>query len=237
MIPSCAPLFCLALICFAHSGTVVTKNDASQQPATTLPDAPSQTRTTASSTNSKAIAPPGTQAPKARLSLLSSVTSKLPSGASFLARLEDPVQMEGKVLLPQGSVVEGHLETVHASRMLRPGALHLVFDRIKLPDGTTRRADLVVVGSDSDSARVDDEGTLHPTISKKRLAFQLGGAAAMAKLADDIAEEALAAGASSARYYGLAGAGVFLLVQKGREVKLREGDIIEAELLRDPRRE
>ena len=59
----------------------------------------------------------------------------------------------------------------------------------------------------------------------------------MAKLADDIAEEALAAGASSAPYYGLAGAGVFLLVQKGREVKLREGDIIEAELLRDPRRE
>ena len=54
--------------------------------------------------------------------------------------------MEGKVLLPQGSVVEGHLETVHARRMLRPGALHLVFDRIKLPDGTTRRAELVVVG-------------------------------------------------------------------------------------------
>ena len=172
-----------------------------------------------------------------RLSLLTSVTSKLPSGSSFMARLEHPVQVEGTTVLPQGSVAEGHLETVRARRLMRSGALRMIFDRVKLPDGTIQRANFVVVSSESKSVKADEEGELHPTISKKRLAFQFGGTAAVAKLADDIAEEAVAAGAGTARLYGLAGAGVFLFFQKGHEVKLRQGDIIEAELLRDPHTE
>jgi hypothetical protein len=151
-----------------------------------------------------------------------------------MARLEHPINVDGTTVLPQGSVVEGHLETVHARRIMRPGALRMIFDRVKLPDGTIHRASFVVVSSENESVKTDDEGELHPTISKKRLAIQLGGTAAVAKLADDIAEEAVAAGAGTARLYGLAGAGVFLFFQKGREVKLREGDIIEAELLRNP---
>jgi len=170
---------------------------------------------------------------KARMTLLSNVTSKSPSGSSFLARLENPVQVDGTTVLPQGSVVEGHLETVRARRIMRPGALRMIFDRVKLPDGTIQRASFVVVSSESKSVKTDDEGELHPTISKKRLAFQLGGTAAVAKLADDIAEEAVAAGAGTARFYGLAAAGVFLFFQKGREVKLHEGDVIEAEVTRE----
>ena len=175
--------------------------------------------------------------PTLRLGLLSPITSKSPSGSSFLARLENPVQVEGTIVLPRGSVVEGHLETVRARRMMRPGALRMIFDRVRLPDGTIQRANFVVVRSESKSVKADDEGELHPTISKKRLALQLGGTSAVAKLADDIAEEAVAAGAGTARLYGLTGAGVFLFLQKGREVKLREGDIIEAELLRNPQPE
>ena len=45
--------------------------------------------------------------------------------------------------------------------------------------------------------KVDDEGVAHPTVSKKRLALQLGGSLAIAKLADDISEEVLAAGAGT----------------------------------------
>jgi hypothetical protein len=41
-------------------------------------------------------------------------------------------------------------------------------------------------------------------VSKKRLVIQLGGTALVAKLADDLSEEALAATAGSARWYGLA---------------------------------
>jgi len=65
------------------------------------------------------------------------------------------------------------------------------------------------------------------------LALQLGDTALVAKLADDLSEEALAAAAGSARWYGLAASATFLPLQKGREVKLNAGEIIEVDLVRD----
>jgi hypothetical protein len=35
---------------------------------------------------------------------------KSPSGASFMAKLEDPVAVEGKPVVPKGTLVKGHLE-------------------------------------------------------------------------------------------------------------------------------
>ena len=150
-----------------------------------------------------------------------------------MARLEEPVEQDGKPVLPKGTLVEGHLETAPARRMMRRGALRMVFDRIKLPDGTIQPARFELSSIESDSARTDSEGTVHPTVSKKRLALQLGGTALVAKLADDLSEEALATSAGSARWYGLAASTTFLLLQKGREVKLKPGEIVEVDLLRD----
>jgi hypothetical protein len=170
---------------------------------------------------------------KARLALLSQISSKSPSGSSFIAKLEDPVEVDVKPVLPKGTLVEGHLETIPARRMMRRGALRMVFDRIKLPDGTIQPARFELSSTESSSAKTDSEGTVHPTVSKKRLALQLGGTALVAKLADDLSEEALATSAGSARWYGLAASTTFLLLQKGREVKLMPGEIIEVDLLRD----
>ena len=110
---------------------------------------------------------------KARLALLSQISSKSPSGSSFMAKLEDPVEVEGQPVLPKGTLVEGHLETIPARRMMRRGALRMIFDRIKLPDGTVQPARLELSSTESDSATTDSEGTVHPTVSKKRLALQL----------------------------------------------------------------
>lgn len=170
---------------------------------------------------------------KARLALLSQISSKSPSGSSFMARLENPVEVDGKPVLPQGTLVEGHLETTPARRMMRRGALRMIFDRVKLPDGTVQPARFELSATESNSAKTDSEGTVHPTVSKKRLALQLGGTALVAKLADDISEEALATSAGSARWYGLAASTAFLLLQKGREVKLKPGEVIEVDLVRD----
>ncbi len=203
-----------------------------------LPDAPSaQKSKTGRSTNSRStnqVSRRGNDVDQltARLTLLSNISSKYPSGSSFLARVETSVAAEGKPLLPAGSIVEGHLQTTPARRMMHAGALRMIFDRIKLPDGTVHLAAFELVTAESDSVKVDNEGVARPTISKKRLVLQLGGSLAIAKLADDIAEEALAAGAGSARYYGLGAAAAFLAIQKGREVKLREGDAVEVEFVR-----
>ena len=173
------------------------------------------------------------QSPKARLTLLSPISSKSPSGSSFMAKLEDAVAVDGKPVLPQGTLVEGHLETTPARRMMRRGALRMIFDRLKLPDGTVQPARFELSSTESNDAKTDREGTLHPTVSKKRLAIQLGGTVLVAKLADDISEEALATSAGSARWYGLAASTTFLLLQKGREVKLKPGDVIEVDVARN----
>jgi hypothetical protein len=117
--------------------------------------------------------------------------------------------------------------------MMRRGALRMIFDRIKLPDGTVLPARFELSATESPSAKTDSEGKMHPAVSKKRLALQLGGAALVAKLADDLSEEALASSAGSARWYGLAASTTFLLLQKGREVKLKPGEVIEVDFVRD----
>jgi len=57
---------------------------------------------------------PSLEGRKARLALLSQISSKSPSGSSFMAKLEDPVEVDGKQVLPNGTLVEGHLETIPA---------------------------------------------------------------------------------------------------------------------------
>jgi hypothetical protein len=170
---------------------------------------------------------------KARLSLLSQISSKSPSGSSFMAKVEDAVEVQGKPVLPAGTLVEGHLETTPARRPMRRGALRMIFDRVKLPDGTVQAARFELSSTESNSARTDSEGIVHPAVSKKRLAIQLGGTAAVAKLADDLSEEALATSAGSARWYGLAASTTFLLLQKGREARLKPGEVIEVDLVRE----
>jgi hypothetical protein len=210
--------YCLFAWCI-----VLAAGAPAQDRATPLPSAP----------EAQQPAQPSLDGRKVRLALLSQISSKSPSGASFMAKLEEPVAMDGKPVLPKGTLVEGHLETIPARRMMRRGALRMVFDRIKLPDGTVRPARFELSATESDSAKTDTEGNVHPTVSKKRLAIQLGGTALAAKLADDLSEEVLATTAGSARWYGLAASTTFLLLQKGREVKLKPGEVIEVDLLRD----
>jgi hypothetical protein len=171
---------------------------------------------------------------RVKLSLLNQVSSKLPSGSSFQARLGQPVMRSGQALLPEGTVFEGHVETRHAGHIMRPGSVFMTFDRVLLPGGSVQPISLSLLSADNDAVKSDSEGMLHPALSKKRLAIQLGGTALTAKVADDLAQVAggTAVNAGTARYIGLAAAATFFLVQKGREVNLRPGDMIEVEFER-----
>jgi hypothetical protein len=72
----------------------------------------------------------------ARLALLSQISSKSPIGASFMAKLEDPVAVEGKPVLPKGT--------------------------IKRPDGTVQRARFELSSTESDSAKTAREPSIPP---------------------------------------------------------------------------
>jgi len=159
------------------------------------------------------------------------VSSKSPNGSSFQARMEQSLSNDRHVLLPQGTLFEGHIESKRARRLMQPGSVYLAFDRLVLPNGDARDVNMHLVSAESSAIKADAEGMLHPTLSKKRLALQIGGTALTAKLADDLAELAggTAVGAGSARLIGAGAAGTFFVLQKGREVKLQPGDMLEAE--------
>ena len=165
------------------------------------------------------------------LILASQVTSKSPSGAVFQARLAEPLISNGAVLLPEGTLFQGHLQTRHAGRLMRPGSMFMSFDQLVLPNGTAQNVDLHLLSAESDAIKSDSEGRLHPTLSKKRLAIQLGGTGLAAKFSDDLAEVigGTTVSAGTARLIGIGAAGTFLALQKGREVKLNAGDRIEVE--------
>jgi hypothetical protein len=163
----------------------------------------------------------------AKVRLTSEVSSKLPDGAQFRAELDDPIVSEDRTLLPKGTILYGHVESVKARRPLRSGAMRLRFDRLVVPDGSVIAAHLFLEDTSSKETRTDREGVVRPTLDKRRLLLQLGGTALVAKVADDAIEEAAAASAGSARWAGLVAGAAFLLVQKGREARLRPGDTLE----------
>ncbi len=166
------------------------------------------------------------------LSLASEVSSKLPTGTSFRALLEEPASKDGHPVLPKGTVFEGHLKTLRARRPMRSGSVFMVFERMILPGAPTQTVSANITATHSDAVKTGSEGQLRPAISKKRLIFQLGGTALAAKLSDDLSEAigGTAISAGTARYAGMAGATTFFLLQKGREVKLKPGDKLEIEL-------
>jgi hypothetical protein len=71
---------CLIALCIAFA-----PSSYAQERATPLPDAQ--------------LSPVGR---KARLALLSQISSKSPTGSSFMAKLEDPVEFDGKRCCPRG---------------------------------------------------------------------------------------------------------------------------------------
>jgi hypothetical protein len=177
---------------------------------------------------------PSLQGKSARLKLISAISSKLPRDSRFQARLNEPLEGVGHVLLPQGTLFEGHADPTPARRMIRSGSLRLVFDRMVLPDGTHWPANLALTSVQYQKVKTDAEGTIRPKRSKKRLLFQIGGALLIAKVADDISEVAAASVTKGfARFIGFGAAAGFVLLQKGGEVKVPEGTDIEVMFGRD----
>ena len=177
------------------------------------------------------VVPTSLEGTRVKLSMSLALSSKSPIGSSFQARLDQPLMQEGQTLLPQGTIFEGHIQTRAARRMMRPGAMYMIFERMILPDGSIQSVQLHLVNAETTAIKTGPEGRLQPALSKKRLAIQLGGTAMAAKFADDLAELAggTAVGAGTARLVGASAAATFFVLQKGREVKLNSGDKIEVE--------
>jgi hypothetical protein len=120
---------------------------------------------------------------KARINEGLSTTSTL-EGSPFTASLMEPIEKDGRVILPIGSTVEGRVTEVHSGRRISGrAALHLEVHDVTLPDGTHYVIHAQLIDTDqNDHSNVDSEGTLvrrdHPKQTLAAMSVATGGAAA-----------------------------------------------------------
>lgn len=89
-----------------------------------------------------------------------STANTLP-GTPFTAEVMAPVEKNGRVIIPIGSILEGQVTEVHSGhRITGAAALHLETRNVTLPDGTHYIVHAQLIDTSKSEFNVTDEGTL-----------------------------------------------------------------------------
>jgi hypothetical protein len=110
---------------------------------------------------------------------LSSLTTK--AGSSFTAEVSEPVERDGQVVVPVGSMLEGRVTWVRQGRRVgNSAAIHLEPRTITLPDGSQYLLRARVIDTDRwDDTKVDNEGTIlrkdHSKATEATISAATGG--------------------------------------------------------------
>ena len=151
---------------------------------------------------------------------LSSRTARV--GDKFTATVTIPVYVNGRTVIPAGTIVEGRVTQVTpAKRMSRSGTIGIDFDDLVFPNGS--RAGLVgsLTSDDPETRRrIDDESRVSGQSNKRPAVFIGGGGAIGAVLGG------IAGGGKGAVLGGVAGAGAgvaTILLSKGEEARVPSG--------------
>jgi hypothetical protein len=102
-------------------------------------------------------------------------------GSTFSAELSEPVMRDGQVVVPAGSMLQGHVTLVREGKRVGPSAaLHLEAETVTLPDGSQYAVEARVIDTDSwDDTKVDHEGTIlrkdHGKATAATASFAAGG--------------------------------------------------------------
>ena len=102
----------------------------------------------------------------------------------FRVDITDPIEHNGRVVIPAGSVLHGRITQIRGGRRIGgAAAIHLEPERITLPDGTEYPIHAAVVDTDQyGSLRINSEGTLvrrdHAKETLAAMSLATGGAAA-----------------------------------------------------------
>ncbi len=143
-------------------------------------------------------------------------TKTTPEDSVFTAELTADVGHHGEVMLPAGSLIRGHITSVHGGKRITGGAaLHLRPETVSLPDGTLYRLDAQVTDlTSTQDLRVNDEGTVVLRSNPKAAAAVIGGVAATAAVTGAVIGGGVGAGVGA-----IVGAGVATAVYLKREVQ------------------
>jgi hypothetical protein len=151
---------------------------------------------------------------------LSSKTSRV--GDKFTATVTIPVYVNGRAVIPAGSVVEGRVsEVTPAKRMSRSGTIAVAFDELVFPNGSRMPINGSLTSADpNERQRIDEESRVSGDIGNRKVVFIGGGGAVGAVLGG------IAGGGKGAVVGGVLGAGAgvaAVLLSKGVEAEVRSG--------------
>lgn len=161
---------------------------------------------------------------RARITQGLSTTSTL-EGSPFSASLTQPVEKDGRVILPIGSMVEGRVTEVRSGRRISGrAALHLEAHDVTLPDGSHYVIHAQLIDTDqTDHSTVNNEGTLlrrdHPKETLAAMSVATGGAAAAGAM--------MAGGVGALVGAGIgAGASTILWLKQDRQEALPQNSLL-----------
>lgn len=158
-------------------------------------------------------------------------TQKTEIGSQWSAELISPMERDGRILIPAGSIVSGRVTNTHSGRRITGEAsMHLEPVSIALPDGSRMALHAQVIDTElGHGIKVDDEGTLRHRDHKAEEAGVLGLTTGSGAVAG-----ALVAGPVGAAVGAGVGAGVstVLWLKQDRQAQLPKGTELSFELSR-----
>lgn len=108
------------------------------------------------------------------LSMIS--TNSTLRGSRFTAEVTEPIERNGRVIIPAGAVLEGLVTQVRGGKRITGGAaLHLATSDVTLPDGTHYIVHAQVVSAGRNEFKITDEGTLKKKDHPKETLAVMGG--------------------------------------------------------------
>ncbi len=146
-------------------------------------------------------------------------TSTTAPETPFTAELTEPIQHMGRIIVPAGSLLQGHITEIHGGRRIRGAAMiHLQAQSITLPDGTRMPLNAAVIDTDQyQNTRIDAEGNIvrkdHAKETLAALSLATGGAAAAGGVIAGVPGALVGAGIG-------AGVGTVWWLKQDRQTKL-----------------
>ena len=110
-----------------------------------------------------------------RVRLMDRLSSTLSEkGQRFRGQVASDVLQNGRVLIPTGSEIEGHVSNVSSGHFGGHGSFRLKPDVVILPDGTRYELHAYTTGTPGSKTRVGGEGTINPGSRAKKDSIEYG---------------------------------------------------------------
>jgi hypothetical protein len=152
-------------------------------------------------------------------------TAETQPGTPFSGSVVKDVYSDGKVIIPAGSELRGHVATVSQGHHFGPHAtIRLRPDAVVLPDGTSYHISAEVVETSAPGTRADDEGGIEASTHYKKDAVEYGAGVGTGAVVGGAVGGPVGAGVGTV--VGAGAVTTHMLLQNPQAAKLPQGTVL-----------